>query len=298
MTIQFKLHHVGLLVEDFEASLAFYRDVLEHQVTTRCQNRDRFNVAFVGVGSDATLELVGAPFLDYEQAFVDAHGYGMNHFAFEVEDADAAFAELKAKGLTVAWEPRDVILVRQCAFYDPDGILIEVFHHLDKDAPLMPPDPNKKGELAFHHLDLLTENWRRSQRFYEEHFGLKLVYEYIDKEDHAFVFLVDPFFDFESHNFMIEIIGPPFEEQREHDFYRRVGVGIDHIAYITDDVVAAWRRTLDEGAQNFVDPYFDYGVNIAWIRDPDGNDIEIMDPIPEDLVRKVLETGEPFRTDH
>ncbi len=296
MTIQFKLHHVGLLVEDFKKSLEFYQNVLEQQVTSRWQNRDRFNVAFVGAGSDAMLELVGPPFLDYEQAFVDKRGYGMNHIAFEVEDADAAFAELKAKGLRVAWEPRDMIVVRQCAFYDPDGILVEVFHHLDEDMPLMPPDLSQPAKFAFHHVDLLTEDWRRSQRFYKEHFGLKLVYEYLDDEGKAFLFFIDPFFDLETHNFLIEIIGPPFDEEREHIFYERYGTGVDHTAYVVDDVVGAWKRTLERGAENFVDPYFAYGVNIAWIRDPDGNDIEIMDPIPPDLIKEVLATGEPYRT--
>jgi len=295
MTIQFKLHHVGLLVEDFDASLAFYRDTLGHQATTRCQNRDQFNVAFVGAGSDATIELVGPPFWAYEQAFIDAHGYGMNHLSFQVADADAAFEELKAKGLPVAWEPRDMVLVRQCAFYDPAGILVEVFHTLYEEMPLASPDLKQATNLAFHHIDLLTEDWRPVRAFYEEHFGMKTVFEFEDDQDGAFFFLVDPFFDFESHNFMLEIIGPPFGEEREKDFYQRLGTGIDHLAYVTDDVPGALRRSLERGAKPFVDLYTYLGADIVWIRDPDDNDIEIMSRIPREIVAQALQSGQPYR---
>jgi len=264
-------------------------------VTARWQNRDIFNVAFVGAGSDATIELIGPPFLAYEQAFVDRRNAGINHLSFQVADADATYAELKAKGLKVAWEPRDMVVVRQCAFYDEDGILVEVFHHLDDNLPLMPPDLDQTGDLRLQHVDILADDWRRAQQFYEKHFGLKTIYEYVDEFGGAFTFLVDPFFNFQSHNFMLEIIGPPFAEEREHDFHRKTGAGIDHLAYISDNLHASWQKTLDSGAENMMDPYDAYGATIAWIKDADGNDIELMTPIPEEIVRTALETGKPFR---
>jgi len=294
--VDYQLNHFGLLCQDQQKSLKVYRDQLGNQVTARWYNRGLLDIAFLGAGCDVTVELVGPPHLDYELAHIARRGYSINHMSFLVDDADAAFEELKAQGVEVAWEPIQVMTMRQCGFRDPDGLLFEVYSNLDPEMPLAGPDldtPPGPADLRVHHISILTPDLRRSLRFYAQVLGLKLVYEYL-KDDGGFVFLADAFFDPGRHNFMLEIIGPPHLEPREVELLEKHGACYDHLCYAADDVRGAWQAALDRGAENMADPVKDYGIWIAWVKDADGSDVEIMDPIPDQIIEEALRTGKPF----
>ena len=51
---------------------------------------------------------------------------GFDHLALQVEDVDAAFAALRAAGVTVESEPRNFKQLRIAFIRDPDGNLIEL----------------------------------------------------------------------------------------------------------------------------------------------------------------------------
>lgn len=102
------------------------------------------------------------------------------------------------------------------------------------------------------------------------------------------MFLVDPFYDSKGHGFILEIIGSPGLEKREEELLNKRGPLFDHICYTAADVKGAWQEELDKGAKNFIEPYEEYGIEIAWIRDADGNDIEIMNPFPQELVDAIV----------
>ncbi|MBL7063404.1 MAG: hypothetical protein ISS49_04245 [Anaerolineae bacterium] len=70
----------------------------------------------------------------------------------------------------------------------------------------------------------------------------------------------------------------------------------DHLCYVAGDVRAAWKEAVERGVENGADPieYEKYGVWVAWLKDTDGNYVEIMDPIPDALIEIVLQGGEPF----
>ena len=95
-----------------------------------------------------------------------------------MDDAQSAFEELKAQGVEVAWEPMNVMTMRQCGFRDPDGLLFEVYSNLDPGLPLAGPDrstPLGPTDVGLHHISILTPDLRRSQKFYEDGLGLKTV---------------------------------------------------------------------------------------------------------------------------
>lgn len=293
--MEYKLHHFALLCEDFEESLAFYRDVLGNTVTSRWQNQGYFNVAFVGNGGDGTIELIGKPFAFQEQEHIDAHRNSIHHISFLVEDVDAAFTELKGQGVKVAWEPQDVYPVRQCGFYDVDGLVFEVFSY-PSEMPLATPDVIKQLEptdIMLHHISILTPDLRRSQKFYEEKLGFSTVYEYLEN-DGGFIFLINPGYSHETNSLMLEIIGPPDLEAREVVMLERHGACYDHFGYVAGDVEKAWKLSLTRGAKEMAAPVEDYGVQMAWVNDADGNDVEIMSPIPDEIILNVLQGGEPF----
>jgi catechol 2,3-dioxygenase-like lactoylglutathione lyase family enzyme len=294
--VDFKLHHFGIVCEDIEKSLKTYLDQLEQTLTSRWYNRGQLNIAFLGKGSQATMEIVGKPHLEYEEAHIAKHGYSVNHLSFLVDNAELAFRELKGKGVSVAWEPfimDDILGLCQCAFYDEDGMLFEVFSYPKGKAMSLPDKTTSHhpNDLRLHHISLLTPDLRRAQRFYTEKLGMRTVFEWLE-DDGGFVFLVDPTYDLKENDFMLEIIGPPYLEPREEVLLNKRGACFDHIAFIADDLSGAWQDLLKRGAKKVADPVSGYSVGyMAWIADPDGIDVEIMSPIPANIVEEALRSG-------
>ena len=294
--MQYKLHHFGILSQDMNQSLNTYRNHFCQDFTSRWFNKDHLDIAFLGKGSQATMEIVAPPHLDYETAHIDKHGYCLNHLAFLVEDAEEAHEELAAKGVRVAWEPflmDDVLGLCQCAFYDEDDVLFEVFSY-PKGKPMALPKKTtpKPKDLRLHHVNILTPDLRRSQRFYEQKLGMKTVVEALEDEGGA-VFLVDPSYDYKENDFMLEIVGPPYLEPREVTLLEQRGACLDHLCFIADDLSGAWEDAVVRGAKQVTEPILYHGGYLAWFVDPDGVDVEIMTPFPEDMIENALLTGKP-----
>ena len=288
--MKFKMMHFGLLCKDMKKNLAVYQEQMQNQLTFRADHPGVVDIAFLGKGSSATLELVGQPFLPYEEDHLSHHGHSINHLSFQVDDADLAFETLKNKGAKVAWEPKDVEFLRQSGFYDKDGLLFEVYSYLGSDI-ISTPDlslPIGPADLALHHIYILTNDMLASEQFYIEKLGLRRVAEYFNEGKGGFVFLVDLLYDGKGHSFMLEIIGPPGLEEREEVLLKKRGPLFDHLCYTAEDVKGAWQAAIDKGAENFIAPYEEYGGEIAWLRDADGNDIEIMSPFPQEFVDMIL----------
>ena len=110
------LHHVSINVTDVERSAQFYVDVLG---LARLARPDfGFAGAWLGVeGGGRQVHLI--------QATVP-HDLGQ-HFAFEVDDIDAAVEALRAAGTTVRGpSPVGDTAARQAFLHDPDGNRLEL----------------------------------------------------------------------------------------------------------------------------------------------------------------------------
>ncbi|MDQ6607133.1 MAG: methylmalonyl-CoA epimerase [Actinomycetota bacterium] len=125
------IDHVGIAVEEIDAALAVYRDVLGmalvHRETVQEQGVD---AALFDVG-DGHVELV-AP-LGPETAvgkFLAKRGPGLHHIAYRVEDVERTLSDLKAAGARLIDEqPRTGIRGSRVAFVHPastGGILTEI----------------------------------------------------------------------------------------------------------------------------------------------------------------------------
>ena len=112
-----KAHHIALRTPDFPRAKAFYTEVLGLKVAAEMPGRD---CVFIDIGG-TTIELTGAK--DQEPGAAGAFA----HIAFEVDDLDATYEELKAKGVTFFIEPRDAGAMRIAFFRDPDGNPLELF---------------------------------------------------------------------------------------------------------------------------------------------------------------------------
>lgn len=122
-------NYTRVLVKDMAASVRFYRDMLGFALQMGGEN-DGYS-EFVNEGHVLSLflkplmdEVVGA---SGESAHTD-----MILLALAVENVDAAYAELTAKGVTFVVPPTDRPEwgLRTAHFRDPDGLLLEINHDI------------------------------------------------------------------------------------------------------------------------------------------------------------------------
>lgn len=111
-------HHVGLFTPNFDAMKHFYSETLGLEIV---RSWDEPQIVFFAAGS-TLIELVDKP----DAAIDEARPAGFDHFAFHVDDVDAAFDELKEAGVRTAIDPKDFQDVRIAFFYDPDGNMLEL----------------------------------------------------------------------------------------------------------------------------------------------------------------------------
>jgi len=112
-------HHIALKTPDFQRAKAFYTEVLGFDVVGDIPGRD---IIFIDIGG-TTIELIGTE----AQPTGEEPQTGLVHLAFEVDDVDATFQELKEKDVVFHIEPTQVGDIRLAFFRDPDGNPLELF---------------------------------------------------------------------------------------------------------------------------------------------------------------------------
>ncbi len=126
-----RIEHVGVVVKDVEKSRALWEGCFGIKLGGVETNPERpVQLALYPVG-ESMVELIAGTTPDSKHAKMVAEGKGgINHLCFEVEDIDAALAELKAKGVPLLDQtPRIGHAGCRIAFLDPagtDGCLIEL----------------------------------------------------------------------------------------------------------------------------------------------------------------------------
>ncbi len=126
-----RIDHVGVAVEDIEAALALYSDVLGmplvHRETLAEQGVD---AALFDIG-DGHVELLAPLAPDTTVGrFLARRGAGLHHVAYRVADIDVALGALAAAGVRLIDErPRIGIRSSRVAFLHPSstgGVLTEI----------------------------------------------------------------------------------------------------------------------------------------------------------------------------
>jgi len=123
MAIQ-RSHQIGAVTPDLARAEAFYTQVLGLPVVDRLQG-DGMNIAFVDLGG-TWLELIEQK-ESTEPPAPNRKGFG--HLALEVDDVDATYRDLVAKGVQFHVPPTTATGgIRLAFFRDPDGLELELFH--------------------------------------------------------------------------------------------------------------------------------------------------------------------------
>lgn len=125
-------HHVGISVPDLDASIAWYSEMLGFELVRKMYKPEdpEMNFALITNGS-FNIELFEVvedremPEYRFDPT-ADLYVNGVKHLAFEVDDAEAATAELVAKGVTVLLGPVVTERTTYVFFADNSGIAFEL----------------------------------------------------------------------------------------------------------------------------------------------------------------------------
>lgn len=128
-----KIDHIGIAVRDIEQALQVYQVALGLPVKDVVDVPDQqVRVAFLPLG-ESNIELVQPTTDDSGTAkFIEKRGEGIHHICVQVDDIEAALAQLKANGVPlIDQEPRAGAHGR-VAFVHPKGthgVLMELVEH-------------------------------------------------------------------------------------------------------------------------------------------------------------------------
>lgn len=120
-----RLHHVAIIVSDYERAKEFYVEKLGFPVLRENFRAERGDWKLDLKFGDGELELFAIPGAPERPSYPEARG--LRHLAFRVEDVEVAAAELERRG--IACEPIRVDPFtggRMTFFHDPDGLPLEL----------------------------------------------------------------------------------------------------------------------------------------------------------------------------
>jgi len=126
-----KINHIGIAVHSLEATLPFYRDCLGMAFKGQEEVAEqKVKVAMLQVG-ESKIELLEPTGADSPIAkFLEKNGPGIHHVAYEVENIEAAIANMLQQGARMIDEtPRNGAHGTRIAFVHPkssNGVLTEL----------------------------------------------------------------------------------------------------------------------------------------------------------------------------
>ena len=124
-------HHVGLKASDYDRSRAFYTALGMKEVLSWGEGERAISLYDIGDGGKIEIFANGGEEYASNGKWI--------HFAFKVDDVDAAYTNALAAGATVMTPPKTVELasrpylatIRVAFVYGPDGEQIELFRELE-----------------------------------------------------------------------------------------------------------------------------------------------------------------------
>jgi Lactoylglutathione lyase and related lyases len=119
------IHHVAIIVSDYQKSRSFYVDTLGFEVKAEHYRDDRDDWKLDLSLGDCELEIFGIKNAPARPSYPEA--CGLRHLAFKVEDVDQAVKELAAKGVSCELVRIDQFNGKKMTFFqDPDGLPLEL----------------------------------------------------------------------------------------------------------------------------------------------------------------------------
>ena len=120
-----KIHHVAIIVSDYEVSRRFYVELLGFKVIWENYRPEKDDYKLDLELDGCELELFSGKYNPPRPSYPEA--LGLRHLAFRVGDMDAAVRELNEKGVDTEPVRMDQFTGRRMTFFhDPDGLPLEL----------------------------------------------------------------------------------------------------------------------------------------------------------------------------
>ena len=120
-----RFDHIGINVEDIEASLKFYSELLGLKVQMSVKMQD-CTITYLQLPNGNRIELFDY-FGNNKQADIEDSTVGYRHIAIEVDSVDEYYSLLLENDISIVLEPTDLpeLKVRVLLFKDPNGTVLE-----------------------------------------------------------------------------------------------------------------------------------------------------------------------------
>lgn len=121
-----KVHHIAIIVSDYERSKEFYTRILGLEILRETYRRNRHSYKLdLALNGKYIIELFSFP--DYVPRPSYPEALGLRHLAFEVENIEQTVEELK-QHISVEAIRIDSLTGKKFVFFtDPDGMPIELY---------------------------------------------------------------------------------------------------------------------------------------------------------------------------
>jgi methylmalonyl-CoA epimerase len=133
MSLPKRIDHVAIIVRNLEQALAFYRDTLGIEPgEVKEVPTEQVRIAFLPLGGStgSEIELIEPTTSDSSLTrFLEKRGEGLHHICLEVDDIDAALAEMREKGAPVLDQQPRLAAEGRAIFLHPkgtNGVLLEL----------------------------------------------------------------------------------------------------------------------------------------------------------------------------
>ena len=120
-----QMHHVAIIVSDYEKAREFYVGKLGFPVLRENYREDRGDWKLDLQFGDSELEIFAIPGAPPRLSYPEARG--LRHLAFRVSDVEQAVKQLEEKGIEcepIRWDP--YTQRKMTFFHDPDGLPLEL----------------------------------------------------------------------------------------------------------------------------------------------------------------------------
>lgn len=121
------IHHIAIIVSNYEKSKAFYTEVLGLQILAETYREARHSYKLdLAIGDNYCIELFSFP--DYVGRASYPEAVGLRHLAFAVDNIEELYAELIHKKIPVEPIRIDGLTGKRFLFFtDPDGLPLELY---------------------------------------------------------------------------------------------------------------------------------------------------------------------------
>ncbi|KXF83070.1 SMU1112c/YaeR family gloxylase I-like metalloprotein [Enterovibrio coralii] len=121
------IHHVAIIVSDYETSKRFYTEVLRLPTINETYRSERDSWKLdLSLPDGGQLEVFSFPNSPERPSYPEAQG--LRHLAFRVKNLERAIEALNSQGVETEPVRVDELTVRRFTFFaDPDGLPLELY---------------------------------------------------------------------------------------------------------------------------------------------------------------------------